>query len=562
MAEPIRFTFHLETRAKRSLAFRALSDTDSFNQLAQTGMKFETVAGPDGSRILGSVGKLGMTIRWEERPFSFRAPSWFRIQRDFESGPAARLIARAQLESLPGGGSAMRYQLEVLPKSALLRPVLSFDLKRTVEPQLRAALGAVVAFLDQRADAEIDPDDLETAALTPPPSLSKRQEKILADRLMDLPLTPIRERLAAFIRAAPLRDQLTMSALALAQAWSAPLSDVAELFVRALSAGVLGVRLDLLCPACLVPKAQVLGNVEPIAEHCDTCKIRLDATFSEALAIHFFPSPDIRDVRPKIECFGSPARTPQIVAQDFVPSGGSVDLAVPLTPGTYQLRTIPASGPPALLSVRELDTARALELRVGSSIHPQLSRVHPEVASLVLHNDTSETRVAILERVLPPRKVMSLGRMIVDFPELAALVPFSGFLTSVHVFFGAALALRASSAADANALASSLTRARLARSSDVYVLALYADVEACVGDLGATRGRWALAGVAYGQCMEGVIGKKQIPAGPAVDRAYASMSVSAVGDCSLTLADAAYFTHAPEGFRSVAAGELVHWEPI
>jgi hypothetical protein len=327
-----------------------------------------------------------------------------------------------------------------------------------------------------------------------------------------------------------------------------------------LSAGVLGVRLDLLCPACLVPKAQIQGSA-PVAEHCDTCKIRLDATFAEALAIHFFPSPDIRDVRPKVECFGSPARTPQIVAQDFVPSGGSVDLAVPLTPGTYQLRTIPAAGPPALISVRELDTARSIELRVGTSIHPQLSRAHPAVQSLVLHNDTSETRVAVLERVLPPRKVMSLGRMMVEFPELAALVPFSGFLTAVHVFFGAALALRASSEADATALVGSLSRARLARSSDLHVLALYADVESCVADLGATRGRWALAGVAYGQCMEGVIGKKQIPAGPAVDRAYASMSVSAVGDCSLTVADAEYFTTPPEGFRSVAGGELVHWEP-
>jgi hypothetical protein len=558
MVEPIRFTFHLETRAKRELAFRALSDTDSFNQLARAGMTFESVEGPDGPRVLGTVGKLGMTIRWEERPFSFRAPSWFRIQRDFQSGPAARLTARAQLESLPGGGTAMRYQLEVLPKSVLLRPVLSFDLKRTVEPHLRTALAQVVAFLDARAGEDLD--ELDTASLAPPPALSKHQERTLVDRLSDLPPTPLRERLVAFIRAAPMRDQLTMSALTLAQAWSSPLSDVAELFVRALSVGVLGVRLDLLCPACLVPKAQLRGSA-PVVEHCDTCNIRLDATFAEALAIHFFPSPDIRDVRPKIECFGSPARTPQIVAQDFVPSGGSVDLAVPLLPGTYQLRAIPAAGPPALISVRELDTTRALELRIGTSIHPQLCRAHPALESLVVHNDTAETRVAVLERVLPPRKVMSLGRMMVEFPELAALVPFSGFLTSVNVFFGAALALRASSEDDARDLIGALSRARVARSSDLHVLALYADVDGCVADLGATRGRWALAGVAYGQCMEGRIGKNQIPAGPAVDRAYDAMRVSAVGDCSLSAADAEYFTRAPEGWRTVAAGDLVHWEP-
>jgi hypothetical protein len=559
MVEPIRFTFHLETRAPRALAFRVLSDTDSFNQLARAGMTFETVEGPDGPRILGSVGKLGMTIHWEERPFSFRAPTWFRIQREFQTGPAARLTARAQLESLPEGGTAMRYQLEVLPKSSLLRPVLSFDLKRSVEPHLRAALASVVAFLDARASDDLD--EVDSASLAPPPALSKQQERVLLERIQDLPATPLRERLAAFIRAAPLREQLTMSALALAQAWSSPLSDVADLFVRALSAGVLGVRLDLLCPACLVPKAQIQGGA-PLTEHCDTCKIRLDATFSEALAIHFFPSPDIRDVRPKIECFGSPARTPQVVAQDFVPAGGAVELAVPLTPGTYQLRTIPAAGPPALIAIHELDPTRALELHIGTSIHPQLCRARPGLESLVLHNDGAEPRVAVLERVLPPRKVMSLGRMMVEYPQLAALVPFSGFLSSVHVFFGAALALRASSETEARELCSALSRARIARSSDLHVLAIYADVHGCVADVAATRGRWALAGVAYGQCMEGVIGKKQIPAGPAVDRAYESMSLSVVGDCSLTSADVGYFPQAPEGFRSVAAGELVHWEPI
>jgi hypothetical protein len=561
MAEPIRFTFHLETRAAPDRAFRAMSDTDSFNSLAKAGLNFQTVNGPEGPRIIGSVGKLGLTIRWEEKPFTFRSPHWFRIQRDFESGPASRMTARAQFEALPNGGTAIRYQLEVQPKNGLFRPVLNFDLKRSVEPHLRTALAAMVTFLDEQAADEFA-EPVDARLLNPPPSLNATQARVLESRAQKLAPTALRERLLAFIRAAPLRDQYAMSALALAQAWAAPLSDVAGLFVAAVQVGLLGVRVDLLCPACLVPKASFSDGQAPLTTHCDTCNIKLDATFSESLAIHFFPAPDVRDLRPKIECFGSPARTPQVVAQDLVEPGGQTELAVPLTPGTYQLRTIPALGPPALLGVRELDTLMKTEFRLGNAIHPQLAKVHPSLASLLFHNDTKAPVTAILERVIPPRKVMSLGRMIVDFPELAELVPFSGFLSSLNVFEGAALCLRCKSEHDVPALRTKLAQARLVHISGCHVIGVYATAEACMTELAAGSPHWALAGMAWGQVLEGVIGKLQVPAGPAVDQAFAAMNSSVPGDASLTMANAQRFPGSPSGFARVEAGDLVHFSPL
>lgn len=557
MADPIRFTFHLETRARPDLAFRAMSDTDAFNQLAKAGLSFETTEGPSGTHVRGSVGKLGMTIRWDERPFTFRAPSWFRIQRDFENGPASRMTARAQIEPLPTCGAAVRYQLEVIPKSALLRPVVNFDLKRTLEPQLRTALASMVAFLDDRADDELG--ELDPQALNPPPALTPTQSKVLLRKAGELPASALTDRLVAFIRAAPLRDQYAMSALALAQAWAAPLSNVAALFVDAVRVGLLGVRLDLLCPACLVPKLALQGRDVPVSAHCDTCNIRLDATFAESLAIHFFPSPDVRDLKQRVECFGSPARTPHVVAQDEIGPGATVDLAVPLAPGTYQLRTIPSLGPAALLSVKELEQQRRAELHLAETLHPQLLQLNPQVSRIAVSNQRNHPVVVVLEKLVPPRKVMSLGRMLVDFPELESLVPFSGFLTSVNSFAGAALALRCASAEDAETTRGLLGGARLVHRSDIHVLGLYATADQCLLDAAAARKRWVMGGLAWGAVIEGLVGKTQVPAGPAVDRAYAALCASVPGDCSLFREDAGHFTGTPVGFARADAADMVHF---
>ncbi len=560
MADPIRFTFHLETRARPELAFRVISDTDAFNELAKAGMSFETTNGPNGPVTMGSVGKLGMTIRWEEKPFTFRAPSWFRIQRDFDSGPASRMTARAQIEPLAGGGAAIRYQLEVIPKNALLRPVVNFDLKRTLEPQLRKALTSMVTFLDSRADDDLA--DLDPQALNPPPALTPTQAKVLLAKASEMSPSPLVDRLVSFIRAAPLRDQYSMSALAIAQAWASPLSNVAMLFVDAVRAGVLGVRLDLLCPACLVPKLALQGSDTAVSAHCDTCQIRLDATFAESLAIHFFPSPDIRDLKQRIECFGSPARTPHIVAQDNIAVGATIDFAVPMSPGTYQVRTIPSSGPPALISVKELEQQRRAELQLTQTLHPQLLHLHPQTSLLNVTNQSQGSVIGILERVIPPRKVMSLGRMLVEFPELKALVPFSGFLTSLNTFRGAALALRCASAESAEQARGSLAGARLVHTSDIHVIALYATAEQCILDATASRKFWVMGGVAWGQVLEGLVGKTQVPAGPAVDRAYAALCSSVPGDCSLFRESAENFEGTPLGFTRSEGAEMIHFTRI
>ncbi|MFO0555912.1 MAG: DUF5939 domain-containing protein [Polyangiaceae bacterium] len=523
MAEPIVFEYRYETRASIRRAFRVLSDTDAFNVVAEANMSFRLEPREGGTaRAIGSVSKLGMTVRWDEEPFSFRAPYWFQIRRVFHNGPAERMTARAELTPLQHGGTAIHYRLTVLARSALFRPILSFDLKRSVEPGLRAALAAVLATLEQNLD-----DDPGHSVAGPPPALRSHQAARLAELVGRLPSSPLVTRLAGFIRGAPVREQFTMSPIAFAQAWATPLEDVAQLFIDAATVGLLGVRVDLLCPACLVPKAAVDANGRLPELHCDACGIRLDQSFPEGLAVHFFTSPQIRDLRMKIECLGSPQRTPQVVAQDTIAPGAEVNLATELEQGTYQLRSLPIAGPPALLDVRDAATTNAANFTLAGSIQPQLARVRSTPEAIRVRNNTSTPHVVVLERVLPPRRVLTLGRMLIEYPGLGEIVPWRGLVSSVSSYSGLAVAVQSTSPADAEATAAALSSARLVYGSGWVTLATYSDAAVALRDLSKLDLSARLTAICAGLVSESQIGGKVVPVGPAVDDAHTAMQSGA-----------------------------------
>lgn len=525
MAEPIRMRYRLETPADQARTWRAMSDTDAFNRLAKANFSYETALDEAGrARQVGSVKKLGLVIRFHEEPFAFRAPHWFRIRRVFEGGPARSITARAQLATTPTGGTSIDYELEVEPRSALFRPILSFDLKRTTERHVGDALAAVVAALEDAAG-----DEAERALLGPPPALSDKQAARLEELASRLPPGPLVSRLVSLIRAAPERDQATLSPLALSQAWVYPLEELAAFLIQAARLGVLGARVDILCPSCLVPRAELGPNGPPPGVHCDTCSIPLDATFPESLAVHFFPSPEVRNLRVKLECLGSPARTPQILAQETLPPGTEADLAVPLEPATYQLRTLPQIGPPALVVVGDGERESEITFDVSSSIQPQLSHLRPEPRHIHVRNLTGAPFTVVLERLVPPRKVVTLGRLLAEFPQLAEVVPTRGFVSTMACFHAYALALRLPDEASSIAAARALSSARVAYPSGPVVLALFPELGAMFDDLAKLDLDHTLVGFAAGPAFENVVGGKSIPMGPSVDAAYEALGASYPG---------------------------------
>jgi hypothetical protein len=516
MPVPIRMTYRLETSAEPDRTWRVMSDTDAFNRVARADFTYVTETDARGkATTVGTVRKLGLTLRFHEEPFSFRRPRWFRIKRVFENGPASTITATATMSPRPGGGTIIDYDLTVQPRGGLLRPILNFDLRRTTERNVGAALGAVVASLEQREAA-----DPERALLGPPPALTPTQSARLEQLASRLRPSPYVTRLVALIRGAPEREQSMISPLALAQAWLAPLDEVVEACVDAARVGLLAARVDILCPSCLVPKTQLGADGAAPATHCETCRIPLDPSYPESLAVHFFPSPEVRQLRIKIECLGSPQRTPQVVAQDLAPPGQTVDLTIDLEPGTHQLRTYPQIGPAALVVAGDGEQGSEADFTLSGTIHPQLVKLRPEPRRISFTNTGGEAVTVVLEKLAPPRKVLTLGRLLVEFPALAEVVPAAGFYSTMACYVAQCLALRFGSDVAAARAAATLGRARVTYGSGSVVLALYAEPDALFQDLGGLALTEALAGIARGPAFEHVVGGRSVPMGPSVDAAY------------------------------------------
>ena len=520
--KPIVMSWDLVTRASLEDTWKALSDTDRFNKVASAGFTYVAPSSEaDGARAMGSVKKLGMTILFDEKPFSFRAPHWFRIEREFQSGPAEKLVATARLTARPEGGTQIAYSIEVFPKSFLGRTILSVDLRATTQKRVDKALRALVSTLDQ--------DSPESAYAGVPPQLSVDGEKRLKRLLNELGENELKNRLAGFIRGAPERDQARISGPGLSQAWRVQLDDVLELLLSATEVGMLGVTLDLLCPACLVPRRELTSG--PMIVHCESCGIRYDADFPELLAVHFRPSRDIRPIDIKLECLGSPARSPHIAAQETLAPGAETDLATSLEPGMHQIRTLPALGPPALLEIS--DGGQALEVRFSAKtmIHPQLAKAsHPR--HIWFTNASSVPVTVVLEKVKRPQTLVTAGRLFAEFPRFRKLAPVLPFFSSVELYKATVLALTAVEEPAAT-LALKLTQARLVHVTDRLVFAIYPSLASLLDDgrrlgLLSAKPPSSFGGISMGTVFELDRAGKRIPMGPAVDGAYAAMQGAGV----------------------------------
>ena len=523
MAKPIVLAWQLVTRAPIERTWKELSDTDRFNKVAEAGFTFTRSA--DGEATTGKIKKLGLTVSWTEDPFSFRAPKWFRIERVFEGGPAERLIARADLTSLPNGGTQVDYRIDVIPRGFFSSAILGIDLDRSSRPKIELALKDLVKALDEDVV-------LERYGGAPPP-LTAESEALLKRNARKVTPSPLLDRLLGFLRVAPEREQARMSAPALADAWREQLDDVVSLLIQATEAGILAVTLDLLCPACQVPRGRLVEGKDIAEVHCEACGIRYDATFPELLAVHFRPVAELRELNVKIECIGSPGQSPHIVAQDHVPPGGETNLDAELRGGMYRLRTLPALGAPALLEVTDGGGARDAEFRCTPMIHPQLVRL-ASPRKLLFRNQTDRPLTVILERVERVRQLITAGRLIAEFPRFRSLAPVLPFFASLELYRAAVLSLTFAGES-ADAVAGKLKRAKLSYSVDSCMFVVYRTFGDLVDDaieLGLLDDGGALktfGGASVGMVFEHPRAGRTIPMGNAVDEAYASMQGAGFG---------------------------------
>ena len=549
----IRTRWDLKTRADLYTTWAAFSDTDQFARVNKSGFSFKEEVQSDGSSLrTGAMKQMGLKFTWDELPFQYRAPTWWKNTRVFHQGPAAKVTTTLHLHP-EDDGTAVRYTVDVTPRNALIKPMVSLNFAATMKPKIGRTLAALIANLD----------DSSAAYEPPPPPMSLEAEGRLEEVSERLGVPEVTVRLLAFLRRAPLAKQNRMDPLMLARQWELPPDDVVSGMLRATEEGLLAIRWVLICPSCMAPKA-ALGAEEA---HCPSCNITYDGSFPDSVAVYFRPSDAIRDFELRMDCIGSPARQPHVLAQDVLLPTAEVEFTLPLAGGVYRLRTVPPTGT-ASLEVREDAPTVSLDMTAdGEKLEPPLLRAMPGMTTLTVRNTSQRPMTVMLERRWRPPGLLTAGHTLEKFPNARKLLPVGTIQSDFTAYRAAVLALTGMSADESLPLPEG---SKLLYQSERGLVAVFSTPEEALrglrglGDLGMLS-----AGLAVGPVMEVNLEGHSVPMGEAVDTALEVMysagpgvaamlvDLEAEGDIRQSLADTAC-TLVPAAYTGVG-DRPVHW---
>lgn len=520
MATSHKLTWELHTRADITAAWASLSDTDRFNRLAQLGFTFEPAPAGSSVRRVGRMKRLGMELTWDELPFTYEAPRWYKTRRIFHGGPAKEFSATLQLKETSDGGTDIRYVVEVVPRNMLTSPVVKIDLERSTRPQL----DRVWKMLVEDLDAAQAPRDV------PPPELAPEREEALARLLGLLPQDAITAQLGLFLRSAPLRDQDHMAPPTLATRWGMEEWPVTERLLQATEQGLLKLNWEILCPSCRSPQATAGTGQREL--HCQSCEIPFDDALPDSVVVSFRPSKTVRDFEVAQDCVGSPALTRHILASRSLLPNETLKLDMNLAPGPYRLRTWPSRGS-ASLEVRP-GPSSSLEVQVAKDrMSPPLLRAEPGEVSLRLQNTTDQPMRVILESSWRATGELTAGRLVEHLPKSASLLPIGLPVASAQTSRRTVLAILRAGKSDLQALSHYLKAAgaeRVLLSRSGAALAIFEESESALNALQAMPSPAELrAGLSQGTLIELGQGAERKPVGSTAQAAMAGARAVAAG---------------------------------
>ena len=408
---PVVLTWKLQTRADIIKTWRLLSDTDRFNRVAGVNLRFtETVEDGQVKRV-GYTDKLGMRLHWDEQPFVYEEPRYFKIERRFQDGPAE--VMRVELRLSPcDSGTEISYEVQIVPRMAVLWPVLAADARLTVRPQLDTALKRAVQSLDHDAPFDI-----------PPPPLSDEGASKLDDGLRHVQPAALQEGLRSMVRTAPPHQQARISPIAVARDWDIDEDEVLTGFLTAVRDGALSMTWELLCPQCQGPKATTdRFGAERTQVHCPSCNIIYDGSFPDSVNVSFKPHTAVRALDVDVECLLSPARTPHVRANVALEPEDSVTLTLELEEGGYLLQPEPSTGNASLEVREDLDVHEVTADLTADGMVPAVLRVGAGPVTVHLRSQVGHrAHVSVRKRWRPPN-VLTAGRLL-EVKGAAALLP-------------------------------------------------------------------------------------------------------------------------------------------
>ncbi len=426
----------IDCQADPCSVWNSLTDTDRINRAIGNGrVQVEPLEGSGAARHLLRTRLTGFNIEYEERPYEWVYLQQFQILRRMRRGPASELALRYTLAPLPSGGTRVGITVEVTVRRGLglLAPIIAFN--------TRGAVGRMEGEL-RRLDAELAAG-LRPTLPGPPPLVNLPALERAAAALLKQDPSQLAPRLIELLGQGPDVEVSRLRPFELADAWKVDRRQLLATCLRAVKAGLLELRWDIVCPSCRTVSSSI-PSLAGLSEHgaCQLCEIQFGLDLDQAVEATFSPSPSIRRVDEGPYCIGGPARTPHVMAQSILPAGGTATLVAPAEAGAYQLfirgglsaqlELVPSA--PTELRVdltREVQPAQRLAVAPGGSVivsNPSGEERHAKLEQRVWNSQAATARIVTAlpgfrrdfsSDTLRPGTSLRVSRMGLFFSDLA-----------------------------------------------------------------------------------------------------------------------------------------------
>jgi len=403
----LQFQRSVECQSDVCSVWNALTDTDRLNRAIGNGaVKVAPLEGAGAARHLLTTRLGGFNIAYEERPYEWVYLQRFQILRRMRSGPVTELGLRYLLSTLPSGGTrvALECEVTVRPGFGLLTPII------------RRNTGQILGRLEQellRLDGQLVQGIRPTLPNAPLAIHAEALERA-ASALRKTDPSPTAAQLLELLATAPDTEVSRIRPFQLADALGGDRRALLATCLRAVKAGLLELRWDIVCPSCRTVSSSI-PSLSALTQHgaCQLCEIQFGLDLDQAVEATFSPSPAIRRVDEGPYCIGGPARTPHVMAQSILPAGGKASLVAPTEPGAY--RVFVRGG---LTAALELQAGAPGELRVDLTT---LSDAAHRLAvapggTVVVTNPSSDERHAKLEQLVWNSQAAT-ARIVTALPE-------------------------------------------------------------------------------------------------------------------------------------------------
>ena len=326
---PMRAEVFIE--AKPAEVWPLISNTSRMNH--SIGLPAVKQTASDGFEKKVETRLFGIRLAWRERPFEWVQDRFYRVTREFESGPIARFEGGMTLEP-DGEGCRVIIDSNFTPRNALgtflIKHARGKQALAQTEAMVRrfavACKGGCEAFPAARTKTPADAGALVRAAQKlHGSSADKDIAKLLVHHLEH-----------------GYDDELArMRPFDLADRWGKDRVAVLVACLHAVKAGLLDLEWNILCPNCLgaTERLERLAALKREA-HCAGCGIEYGCSFDDSVELRFTTSPIVRAAQPHTFCVGNPSQAPFAVAQLTAGRAAPREAVVPLGARSYLVREL------------------------------------------------------------------------------------------------------------------------------------------------------------------------------------------------------------------------------